>query len=76
VLYDWMSDNVKDGLNLMRVDLDGHILWKASLPTNELQDCFKSFQLNGKTLTAFTWSCYRLQVDVESGCIITRQFTK
>jgi hypothetical protein len=33
VLYDWMSDDVKDGRNLVKVDPEGHILWKATPPT-------------------------------------------
>ena len=33
VLYDWMSDDVKDGRNLMRVDAEDGILLRASPPT-------------------------------------------
>jgi hypothetical protein len=33
VLYDWMSDDVKDGRNLMRVDTEDGILLRPSPPT-------------------------------------------
>jgi len=31
LLCDWMAEAVKDGRNLMRIDGEGKILWKASL---------------------------------------------
>lgn len=75
VLYDWMAEDVRDGRNLMRVDPDGNILWKASPPTGK-QDCFTRLQWDGHTLTANTWSCYRVKVDPQSGNVIVLEFTK
>ena len=34
VLYDWMSDDVKDGRNLVRVDAEDGILLRVSPPKN------------------------------------------
>ncbi|TCU10022.1 hypothetical protein EV132_12213 [Rhizobium sullae] len=76
MLYDWMAEEVKDGRNLMRVDAEGNILWKASTPTTGMQDCFTDMQWDGKTLTANTWSCYRVSIGLQDGQITVLEFTK
>lgn len=76
VLYNWMAEDVKDGRNLMRVDAEGNVLWKASPPTNGTQDCFTRMQWDGRGLTANTWSCYRVSVDPENGKVTVLEFTK
>jgi hypothetical protein len=75
VLYDWMSDEVKDGRNLVRVDPEGNIVWRASPPTG-VSDCFTRMQWDGQTLSANTWSCYRVGIDPENGAVTVLQFTK
>ncbi len=74
LLYDWMAEEVKDGRNLMRVDAAGQILWKASPP--DKQDCFTRIEWDGQALTANTWSCYRVAVDLENGEVTVLAFTK
>jgi len=76
VLYDWMAEEVKDGRNLMRIDVEGNILWKASPPTNNMQDCFTRIRWDGRALSANTWSCYRVAVDPDSGEVTVLEFTK
>jgi hypothetical protein len=76
VLYDWMAEAVKDGRNLMRIDAEGKILWKASPPTKGSQDCFTCIRWDGRALTANTWSCYRVGVRIENGEVTVLEFTK
>ena len=76
VLYDWMAEAVKDGRNLMRIDAEGNILWKASPPTKGIQDCFTRIQWDGRALTANTWNCYRVSVDPGNGEVTVLEFTK
>lgn len=71
-----MAEEVKDGRNLLRVDPNGNILWKASPPTTGMQDCFTCIQWDGQTLTANTWSCYRVDVDLRNGDVTVLEFTK
>ena len=75
VLYDWMAEEVKDGRNLMRVDPGGKIIWKASPPRASM-DCFTRMQWEGQTLTADTWSGYRVSVDPQNGDVTVLKFTK
>lgn len=76
MLYDWMAEDVKDGRNLTRVDADGNILWKALPPTTGMQDCFTRMHWDGETLTANTWSCHRVSVDLQNGDVTVLEFTK
>ena len=76
VLYDWMAEEVKGGRNLVRVDADGNVLWKAAPPTNGMQDCFTRMLWDGRSLTANTWSCYRVSVDPQTGNVTVLEFTK
>ena len=78
-LYDWMEDEVRDGRNLVRTDPEGCELWRAK-PTfygeAGQEDCFTKMMWDGAALTAFTWSCYRVAIDLESGAVTTLEFTK
>ncbi len=76
LLYDWMAEEVKDGSNLMRVDPEGCILWKASPPATGMRDCFTRMKWDGHILTANTWSCYRVAVDPQNGNVTVLEFTK
>jgi len=76
LLYDWMTEEVKDGRNLMRVDSEGTVLWRASPPQTGVGDCFTHMGWDGHTLTANTWSCYRVAVNLDSGSVTVLEFTK
>ena len=75
VLYDWMSDDVKDGRNVMRVDAEDGILLRASPPTTSIKDCFAQMRWDGQALTANTRSCYRTGVDVHDAGVTVVEFT-
>jgi len=76
VLYDWMSEEVKDGQNLLRIDPEGGVLWRAKPPTTGMQDCFVQVRWDGQKLTANTWSCYRVNVNLQDGGVTVLEFTK
>jgi hypothetical protein len=74
VLYDW--DDMRDGYNLVRLDLEGDILWRAAPPMKGMQDCFIGICWDGKDLIANTWSSYRVSVNLQNGAITVLEFTK
>ena len=59
---------------LVRLDSEGCILWRATPPTT--QDCFVHATCDGRTLTANTWSCYLVSVDLQNGRVTVLAFTK
>ena len=75
-LYDWMAEEVRDGRNLVKVDQDGRVLWKATPPLSGRQDCFTKMHWDGQTPTAHTWSCYRVSIDIDDGNVTILEFTK
>ena len=60
--------------NLMRFDEYGKRIWFAEAIENN--DIFVYASLDGQNLFASTWSCYAVQLDLETGHIMTRVFTK
>jgi len=76
VLCDWMSDDMKDGRNLVKVDREGGVLWRAAPPTTGMQDCFTRIRWDGQTLTANTWSGYRVNVGLQNGSVTALKFVK
>ena len=74
VLYDWMSDDMNDGRNLVNIDSQGRIVWKASPPGT--QDSFTHMTWDDETLAANTWSGYRVGVEMQNGRVTVREFTK
>ncbi|WFU06284.1 hypothetical protein QA648_24560 (plasmid) [Rhizobium sp. CB3171] len=74
VLYDW--SDMGDSYNLVRLDLEGNILWKAAPPIKSVPDCFTEISWDGKDLIANTWSCYRIGVDLQSGATTVLEFIK
>jgi hypothetical protein len=76
LLYNWMAEDVKDGRNLIRVDPEGNILWKASPPTTGTQDCFTRMRWDGQKLIANTMSCYLVAVAPHNGEVTVLHFTK
>jgi len=74
VLLDWMAEMSKDGRNLMRLDVEGRVLWTAS-PLDST-DCFVGIDWDGSELRANTMSCYRVSIDPNSGRVEVLHFTK
>jgi hypothetical protein len=60
----------------MQVDPEGGILWKDSPLVRGMQDCFTHMKWDGHTLTANTWSCYRVAVDTQNGDVAVLEFTE
>ena len=78
-LYDWMAGDVRDGRNLIANSRDGTELWRAKPIINDVpsqKDCFTAIRTDGVSLTAFTWSGYKVLVDVDDGNIAIIEFTK
>jgi len=76
VLLDWTSDEARHGRNLVRITPEGQVVWRATPPENGTLDSFVAVEWEGAVLTASTWSCYRVTVDVDSGAITVLYFTK
>ena len=55
-------------------DQDGEVRWEAE--TSGSQDAYVSFSVRDGTIQANSWSCYRVDIDVDSGKIVSRVFTK
>ncbi len=66
--------------NLSFSSLDGDRSWEAELPTGSNGDLYVDFQWTpGEgtgTLTAQSWSCYWVLLDMETGTIKEKVFTK
>jgi len=62
--------------NLIAIDNSGHILWKAELPDPLTGDMYVDISLQNNRLIAYSWSGYRVEIDLTSGQIISRKFTK
>ena len=78
-LYDWMADELRDGRNLIRNMPNGSELWRAEPPFYReagQQDCFTQVAWDGVELIAWTWSCFKVAVDVETGAVQILAFTK
>ena len=73
-LYDWMAADVWDGRNLVATNRDGAELWRAKPVMQE--DCFTAIFWDGVSLTAFTWSGYKVAVDPDDGNTTVLAFTK
>jgi len=76
ILYDSDSHVSRNGSNLMRLNPDGHVLWKASLPGTDWDDCFMDVAWDGSILKASTWSGHLVTLDMKSGDITESVFTK
>jgi hypothetical protein len=53
--------------NLLRVDLDGQIVWRAQLPSNHRIDAYVAAKLTRSGIVANSSSSYRVVIDPTSG---------
>lgn len=60
--------------NLVRVKLDGSILWHAQIP--ESDDKYTVARLVDRKLLAYSYGRWDVEISLENGRIVTRQFTK
>jgi hypothetical protein len=74
-----MAEDVRDGRNLVAADRHGAEVWRAKpviFGDPRQEDCFTSIQWDGASLTASTWSGYKVAVDPETGEVSILAFTK
>jgi hypothetical protein len=74
ILLDRMASKQEIFENLLCVERNGDVVWKAKLP--EQPDSFVEFELTPNGLRAWTWSCWMLTLDLATGKILERQFVK
>lgn len=60
--------------NLVRCRPDGSIVWRAEVPDKE--DVYAKTEWTDQGLMAISWYGYRVQLDVETGCILSTKFVK
>jgi hypothetical protein len=69
------SDVVERRGSLALVNEDGSEVWRVK-PPNGTADRWTDARLDGETVTAFSWSCYRVTIDVATGAELSRVLTK
>ncbi len=74
VLLDILASKESQFRNLLCIERDGNVVWKAELPVS--QDAFVSFQMTTDGLVANSWSGYRVILNPATGKIMERQFVK
>lgn len=62
--------------NLSRCSTSGRIVWTAELPTRSENDAYVEAQIEGNQVIAWSWSCFRVKLNLESGVIEDTVFTK
>jgi outer membrane protein assembly factor BamB len=76
VVYDWLGCSAPVE-NLVCLNSDGTIRWRAKLPENAgPSDCFVAVRMDGDLLLANTWSCYAVWLDPKTGETLRQSFTK
>ncbi len=61
--------------NLIAIDMHGIKLWEAELPTSDTGDCY--YKISSKSpLRAISYKSYICEIDLNSGRIISKSFTK
>lgn len=61
--------------NLIALDINGNKLWEAELPTTETGDCYFKI-LSNSPIKAKSFKSYNCEIDVDTGKIISKEFTK
>jgi hypothetical protein len=60
--------------NLFCIERDGTVVWTAGL--YQTHDSFVDAELREEGLIAYTWSCFRVTMNPETGQVISEVFTK
>ena len=61
--------------SLALVRADGSEVWRV-MPPRGPGDYWTEAQLDGRCVSAFSWSCYRVTLDAATGTELDRVFTK
>ena len=70
------DDGLGCAASITRRGSDGSVRWTAIPPKVEPQDARTAVRLEGQRVIANSWSCYLVQLDLETGNEIARTFTK
>ncbi len=62
--------------NLVCEEADGRERWRIAPRMDELGDCFVHVELREGALLAWTWSCFRLTLDPQTGAELASLFVK
>lgn len=64
--------------NIIAYDKDSpsDIKWSVELPTSSGPDCYTEAEVIEGTMSAFSFSCFRCVIDLETGRIISKSFSK
>lgn len=77
VLLDYSdSDSKLPDQNLIRINLDGTLVWRAELPEPSTSDAYVHFNITNGKLQASSWSGYKVEIDTRNGEISSETFTK
>ena len=69
------NDGLGYAASITRRGRDGSVRWTAGPPEGE-RDAWTAVRLEGPYVIANSWSCYLVQLDLETGGEIGRTFTK
>jgi len=61
---------------VLRCRPDGTIAWTAAPPTNQPDDAWTTVHLQDNQVSANSWSCFRVTLDLATGAETERVFTK
>ncbi len=52
------------------------LVWRAELPKGTMPECYVGVDVTGEIITGWTWICYRVTLNRQTGKILTEVFTK
>jgi hypothetical protein len=70
------DDGLGYAASITRRGADGSVRWTATPPEGTPQDAWMAVRLEGRRVIASSWSCYLVQLDIETGSEVARTFTK
>ena len=62
--------------NLVCVNFDGSVRWRAALPSNTGPDCFVNATVDENDIRADSWSGWAIWFDHETGVVKKSEFVK
>lgn len=62
--------------NVVRIGPDGTVRWRAQLPTSGPTDAYVEMDFDDVSLSALSWTGYRVAVDLSTGQITGQRFVK
>jgi len=76
VLLDYMGEPAGPCRNLVRIQADGQIVWRAELPSSSNTEAYVAVDIDGGLLVAKSWTGYRVILDELTGKIRESNYTK